>query len=200
MRTIVVARKLCTRVFLDDVAVSSSFSGGTSPVSWVFCSYARVRCIRVIGVTRITFAVVSLFIWQCDSRYPRRSADTRIQSDATVESHWYSRNGIKVTKLGELRAFLSFFFFHAIICIYTQYTGREWFTRAHHAMHCVLRHVEITSKITWCGNFYLILLIWYFQYILFSWSFKKSYFYYYFLKMIVFFIFTTIFFTGSREH
>jgi len=160
MRTIVVARKLCTRVFLDDVAVSSSFSGGTSRVSWVFCSYARVRCIRVIGVTRITFAVVSLFIWQCDSRYPRRSADTRIQLDATVESHWYSRNGIKVTKLGEPRVFLSSFF--SCYYIYTPYTGREWFTRAHHAMHCVLRHVEITLKIAWCGIFYLILLIWQF--------------------------------------
>lgn len=61
MRTIIVRRKLCTRVFLDDVAVSSSPYGGISrvvPASLrAFCSYARVRCIRVIGVTRIRFIV-----------------------------------------------------------------------------------------------------------------------------------------------
>jgi len=113
MRTIV-ARKLCTRVFLDDndddddnVAISSSSSGGTSRLVSAspdsFVRYARVRCIRVIGVTRIAFATASLFVLAMCATLDIQSEASVLECNRTqaVENHWYSRNGIKVTKLGE---------------------------------------------------------------------------------------------------
>lgn len=93
-----------------------------------------------------------------DSRYPRRSVS--IQSDATVESHWYSRSGIKVTKLEEPHSCVLFFpsppFLHDTRSTSTYRTRMTHAVRFTRVPRTVLRHVEISLDII--RNFHKISL------------------------------------------
>lgn len=158
MRTIIVRRKLCTRVFPDDVAVSSSPSGGTSRVvsasPRVLCSYARVRTHphdrRDSHPIRGRFIVHTAMCATLDIR-----GEASTQSDAIVESHWHSRSGIKVTKLEEPRARVLF----PLLCLFTIHG--VYGTRMTHVcftrVPCTVpRHAEISLDII--RNFHKIFL------------------------------------------